>query len=152
MSGYAQAHNIGGYLSTRFGAISSTVDSSVDGDTFDRQGATSAVFAVAYSATDLASAEDLTITVQPQHGSESDGSDASNYDRSGNISSKTVATGGSPTGVEFFEVRLDDAEQYVRGQVTVGTSSSTSAVNWTLLYVIGGHDTRPPTTQNDISV
>lgn len=147
---YPMAHDIGGFLSTRFGSISTTVDSSVDGDTFDRTGVTSAVFAVAFTATNLASAEELQITLQPQHGSQSDGSDASDYDRSGSLSSKVLATGGSPTGVEFFSVRVDDAEQFVRGQVTITTSSSTTDVTWSLIYILGGHDEREPATQNDL--
>lgn len=140
METFATMHDSGAQRSTEFGAASTTVDSEVNGSTYDRIDSQSCKMVVTYSAV-LAQDETLTVAINPQHGAESDGSDAADYDRSGNDVSVVAATGGTggstETGTVELDVRTDSADQFVRGQVTC-TTSAAGTCTWALTYVTGG--------------
>lgn len=141
--------NIGAALVTALCAIGTTADAEVDGAWIDRyQGnpkalAGSCVLSIAYAAT-LASGETLTLVANLQDATSSAGASAA--DHGGAFASAVVATGpsggGAVSGVRTLDVDLSGANQFVRAQHTL-TTSSTGTVNYASQLILGGFDKLP---------
>ena len=144
----ARQRNIGAYIYPQYAAITTTVDSEVNGAYIDRLNIGNSVgmplscqVVIAYSAASIANAETVTISGNLQDATSSGGAGVADFGTA--LGATVVATGDgvitTATGVVTFDIDLSGAREFVRPQFTVATSGSATCTT-AVTVVFGGFD------------